>query len=342
MSDVNDSSPAIFAKYLGCKTPKKVILVAYDGVQPFDIIAASSVFARANELLAGSYAVVHASLHGGKIQSNSGIVLADLTALDSLHGSVDTIIVPGGTEQALRSLIDDDELLKWLKEMKPKTRRIGSVCTGAFLLAAAGLLTGRRAVTHWASCDQLAAAFPDVDVQSDALYILEDGLFTSAGVSASLDLSLALVEQDFGHLIAAEIARSMVLFLRRPGGQSQYSRALLAQTNECPVFEEIVTWIQDNLKSDLSLPQLAIKFGMSERSFARKFSKAIGNTPAAYVRAVRLEAARNLLETTDWSIDKVAKSAGFGSVDALERTMKKRLATTAMEVRRTFGTALSD
>lgn len=198
------------------------------------------------------------------------------------------------------------------------------------------MLNGKRAVTHWASCELLAASFPEIEVQPDALFISEGGVFTSAGVSASLDLSLALIEEDLGHSVAAEIARSMVLFLRRPGGQSQFSQALKAQSNECPIFDKVIGWIQDNLQEDLSVPVLASRFVMSERTFSRKFAKSVGTSPANYVRNARLETARNILQSTDWPNDRVAQRSGLGSVDALERIVKKHLGTSPSRLRDTY------
>lgn len=337
MDGVNDNKPAISANcgLSGCS--RRIVLIAFEGFQSIDMAGPSSVFARANELYPGSYEIIHASPSGGSLVAGNSMVLAELTGVQSILEPVDTILVAGGNESALRRVLADKDFMHWLVEMSQKTRRVGSVCTGAFVMAKAGLLDGRKAATHWASCQRLADLFPAVEVHPDALYVLEDGIFTSAGVSASIDLALALVEADLGAKAASKIAKSMVLFLRRPGGQSQYSNTLSAQNTIDGGFLDLVSWIQNNLSATLSVPELSKKVGMSERTFCRKFKQAIGQTPAAYVRGIRLENARMWLETTDWPLKRVALSAGFGSVDTLERAIHLQFGTNASMLRLTFG-----
>lgn len=337
MNGVNDNRPALSAKCDTGESPKRIVLIAFEGFQSIDMVGPSSVFARANELYPASYELIHASPSGGSLMAGSALVFAELTGVQTIKEPVDTVLIAGGDEHALRRVAADQEFMKWLVEISGKTRRVGSVCTGAFVLAAAGLLNGRKAVTHWASCQQLAELFPAINVLPDALYVLEDGVFTSAGVSASIDLALALVEADLGTKAASKIAKSMVLFLRRPGGQSQFSSIMSAQADIGAEFLELTSWIQNNLKAKLSVPELAEKVGMSERSFSRKFTKETDQTPAAYVRRVRLENARMWLETTNWPIKQVAEKAGFGSVDAFERALHIHFGTTASMLRLTFG-----
>jgi transcriptional regulator GlxA family with amidase domain len=213
------------------------------------------------------------------------------------------------------------------------------VCTGAFVLAASGLLDKRSAVTHWASCTLLATLRPSINVDANAIYVRDGKFFTSAGVTASIDAALALVQEDLGRSVAAKIAKSMVLFLRRSGGQSQYSRALAAQSTANDKFSELINWISDNLSGDLSVASLAVQTGMSERNFMRKFSQETHTTPAAYVRTARLEAARDWLENTKWPVTRIARLAGFGSVDSLERAIKKQFDTTCSAHRHAYGNA---
>ncbi len=337
MNGVNDNRAAKNANFDTNQMRRRIVIVTYDGVNSLDVSGPSSVFARANELAPASYEILHASPTGEKVCTQSGIVFADLAELCALTRPIDTIMVAGGGEKALRKVIAEGRLTTWLNEMASSTRRLGSVCTGAFILAAAGLLNNHRAVTHWASCAALEDNFPDVDVQPDALFIIENGIFTSAGVSASIDVSLALVEQDLGCEIAKEIAKSMVLFLRRSGGQSQYSNTLIAQMRVGAELSGLLSWIADNLTLDLSVPKLAVKAGMSERTFIRKFTAETDQTPAAYVRTLRLETARHFLETTRWPVKRVAQMAGFGSVDGLERAIQKRLKTSPSAIRNAYG-----
>ena len=329
----NDINSAISAN----RVARQVVLIAFDGVQALDITGPSSVFARANDLVPQSYEVVHASPNGNRVQTQCGIVMAELVALQEIEPVIDTILVAGGSEEALRAVINDHKLLDWLKTMAPKTRRVGSVCTGAFVLAASGLLGNRRVVTHWASCTRLEQLWPNINVDADAIYVRDDHIFTSAGVTAAIDATLALVEEDLGRAIAAQIARSMVLFLRRSGGQSQYSNVLAAQSKASDKFTDLISWISDNLREDLSIPVLAQQASMSERNFMRKFQREISMSPATYVRSARLEAACGWLENTHWPIKRIAQLAGFGSSDSLERAIRKQFGTTPSSLRHAYG-----
>ncbi len=329
----NDIYSAISAR----SESKRIVIVAYDGVQALDITGPSSVFARANDFVPQAYEVVHASPNGGQVRSQCGIVISELVCFDEIGPATDTILVAGGSEDALSAVIFDSGLLNWLKVMAPKTRRIGSVCTGAFILAACGLLDNRRAVTHWASCARLAQLWPSIKVDANAIYMRDGHIFTSAGVTAAIDAALALVEEDLGRAVAAQIAKSMVLFLRRSGGQSQYSNALAAQSKASDKFADLINWITDNLREDLSIPVLARQASMSERNFMRKFQHEINMTPAAYVRSARLEAACDWLESTSWPVKRIAALAGFGSSDSLERAIRKRFDTTPSALRHAFG-----
>jgi transcriptional regulator GlxA family with amidase domain len=214
---------------------------------------------------------------------------------------------------------------------------VASVCTGAFLLAAAGLLDGRRVVTHWHACDELAERFPDVLVESDPIFIRDDPIWTSAGISAGVDLALALVEADHGAQVARAIAKQLVVFVQRPGGQAQFSTQLAAQRPGRDALREVQAWIADHLDDDLSLPVLARRAALSERHFSRVFRAETGMTVAAYVEAARIEAAQRLLESTRDGLDRIARTCGFGTVETMHRTFNRTVRVTPGEYRRHFS-----
>jgi transcriptional regulator GlxA family with amidase domain len=219
------------------------------------------------------------------------------------------------------------ELLAWLREAADRVRRIGSVCSGAFALAAAGILDGRRATTHWNLADKLAQRYPRVSVDADKIFIQDGNVWTNAGVSTGADLALAMVEEDHGHELAIEVARHMVLFLRRPGGQSQFSSRLAAQAADRQPIRELIAWISENLDADLSVPVLAKHAGMSDRNFSRVFSRQVGATPARFVSRLRLQAAKARLEQTTDKVGTIASRSGFGDAEALRRQLRSEGAT---------------
>ena len=228
-------------------------------------------------------------------------------------------------------------MIDWLRLAARRSRRVASVCTGAFLLARAGLLDGRRATTHWASCDALARNYPAVTVDPDPIFVRDGNVYTSAGVTAGIDLALALVEEDLGRRAALDVARSLVLFIRRPGGQAQFSSGLAGQAAIQPGIRELQDWVSDNLDSDLSVPALAERAFMSPRNFARVFSREVGLTPAAYVESLRLERARLLLETTEMQLEEIARRCGFGTVETLRRAFGRRLRVSPSDYRSRFA-----
>jgi transcriptional regulator GlxA family with amidase domain len=313
--------------------PKTVVIIAFDGVQLLDVTGPSDVFAKVEQLRAGSYRLIIASPRGGEVVSNSGVVLARAVALADLTEDIDTLLVTGADEADLRTAIFTDGLGEWIKTASPSVRRVVSICTGAFVLAAAGLLDGRRATTHWHSCDLLQQMCPAANVEADVIYTVDAPIYTSAGVTAGIDLALALVEEDFGRAIAADVARELVLFVRRPGSQSQYSAGLAAQANASDRLKDLITWIIDHPDADLSVAALAAKAGMSERNFGRAFSTVAGQTPARFVEQTRVDHGRDLLEHSDWPLDRVAQRSGFGSTDALNRAFRKRLGMTPAQYR---------
>jgi transcriptional regulator GlxA family with amidase domain len=247
----------------------------------------------------------------------------------SLRGTVDTLLVPGG--DGAEQLACDPAFLRWLGRMSSRVRRIGSICTGATVLAAAGILDQRRAVTHWKWCERLARSFPNVRVERDPIYIKDGHVYTSAGITAGIDLALALVEEDHGQTRAIEIARDLVIFLRRPGGQSQFSNLLAAQVSARRPLEDLQAWVMENLDRDLRVGALAHQCGMSARHFARVFVAEKGLTPGRFVEMCRLDAARALIGSTNEAIKEIAAMCGFGTVDSMRRSFTKILGVTARQ-----------
>ena len=230
----------------------------------------------------------------------------------------------------------DPALLRWVLARARRARRVASVCTGAFVLAAAGMLDGRRAATHWMHCAELARRFPAVRVEPDPIFVRDGAIWTSAGVTAAIDLALALVEEDVGRALSLAVARHLVMFLKRPGGQAQFSTVLALQGTE-ERFEGLHGWIAGRLAGDLSLPTLARKAGMSERSFSRHYAKATGVTPARAVERLRVEAARRLLSDTRLPIKRITERCGFGSEETLRRSFVRLLAATPQDYRARFS-----
>jgi len=243
-----------------------------------------------------------------------------------VRSPIDTLLVAGG--DGIAHAMFDAQLIHHIRRLARGSRRIASVCTGAFALAAAGLLEGRRATTHWEWCQTLQDRYPRIEVERDAIYVHDGNAWTSAGVTAGIDLALALVAADHGQSAAAAVARQLVVYLRRAGGQAQYSVPLAAQEAAAEPLRDLVTWIIDNLDEDLTVAALAHAVHLSERQFSRVFKAQIGETPANYVEAVRIEAARRLLETTDRSLEQIAKACGFGTQETMHRAFRRRLNTT--------------
>ncbi|MDO8975626.1 GlxA family transcriptional regulator [Reyranella sp.] len=271
--------------------PRRIALLAYEGCQLLDVTGPAAVFGAANEgRERPAYDVQIVSPDGGPVTSNCGVALVSRR----FGGQYDTLLVVGGS-RGLKAVMAREDVRRWLRRVAPRTRRFGSVCTGAFVLAAAGLLDGRRVATHWASCQRLADKFPALTVDADALYVVDGKVWTSAGVTTGIDMALALVEADLGAATANLIARHFVLYARRPGYQSQFSPLLQAQSEADVPFARLIDWMQAHLDEPLDVPTLAARAGLSERSFYRKFVEATGKTPAHFVEALRLDAARTLL-----------------------------------------------
>jgi transcriptional regulator GlxA family with amidase domain len=318
---------------------RKIALIGYEGVQSLDLVGPLEVFSMANNHGARvPYQVVLASPAGGEILANSGLRLAGSLPFSELPDDLDTVLVGGGTQAGLKAF-SETGVRQWLCDRRDTTRRIGSVCSGALVLAAAGLLDGRRATTHWGYCEEMRLIRPEVHLEPDAIFVADPPFYTSAGVTAGIDLCLSFVEADCGPQVALTVARNLVLFMRRPGGQTQYSAGLNVQTAATPKLRGLIADISANPSGDLSLPELAKRAGMSERTFSRVFLKDTGVTPAAFVEMARIDRAKALLETSDWPLARIAERAGFGSLDGLHRAFAKRLRATPGEYRQRFGAA---
>ncbi|MBW8486832.1 GlxA family transcriptional regulator [Actinomadura parmotrematis] len=320
----------------------RVVVIAFPGVDLLDVTGPAEVFSLANrELGAAAYDVVLAAPDGGAVRTAAGVrVVADLT-LAEVGARVGTLIVPGAVDPGPDGPVPrvDPALVAWIRETAPHAARIASVCVGAHLLAAAGLLDGRAATTHWSTAARLAADHPRVRVDPDPIFVRSGRIWTGAGISACMDLALALVAEDHGERVALAVARQLVVYLKRPGGQSQFSVPLRQPPAARRDIDELRAWIAENLAGDLSAARLAGRMHLSERHFARVFRQETGGTPAAYVEAARVEAARRLLEGTDLPLDRVADGCGLGSVETLHRAFRRRLATTPATYRRRFRVA---
>lgn len=250
----------------------------------------------------------------------SGLGIVGGRSWRDVHGPLDTLIVLANSDIVGSQI--DPELLVWLRARAQDTRRVGSICAGAFVLAAAGILDGRQATTHWEVADLLAQRYPKILVDGDRIFTQDGNIWTSAGVSAGVDLALAMVEEDHGHALALEIARRMVLFMRRGAGQTQFSSQLAAQAAEHQPIRELIAWISEHLDADLSVPTLARRVGMSERNFSRVFTQQVGSTPARFIARLRTDAAKAKLAATGTKLEVVAESAGFGDGETLRRHLR--------------------
>jgi transcriptional regulator GlxA family with amidase domain len=302
-----------------------VQIVLFDGVQSLDVTGPLEVFS-----LAGGYRVTTASVDGAPVRTSSGL---RLVPDGHLSDKSDTLVVPGG--QGTRD--PQPEVVAWLRAHGDEPKRVMSVCTGAFLLAEAGLLDDRRATTHWLYCDSLAGRHPKVDVDPEPIFVRDGRISTSAGVTTGIDLALALVEEDRGRDVALAIARGLVMFLRRPGGQSQFSAQLSGQVAHREPLREVQRLIADHPDADLSVPALAAAANLSPRQFTRAFTAEIGVPPGRYVDRVRLETARRLFEDTAAGIAEVARRAGYGTPEAMRRAFLQALGVSPAEYRRRFS-----
>ncbi|HEY7951423.1 MAG TPA: GlxA family transcriptional regulator [Solirubrobacteraceae bacterium] len=325
--------------------PREVLIVVYPGVQSLDLTGPLEVFSGAQLLLElepddarPGYHVTVLSGDGAPIETSSGLTITPDTSLSNAPADIDTLIVAGGYGCIHAS--EDLALIDWLRHASAAARRTASVCTGAFLLAQAGLLNGRRATTHWASAQELAKRYPAVEVDPDPIFLRDGDIWTSAGVTAGMDLALALVEEDLDRELALTLARHLVLFLRRPGNQSQFSATLAAQEPQREPLREAQRYAVENPAADLSVEAMAERAHLSPRHFARSFRAEVGVTPARYIEHVRLEAARRRLEDTSDSVGAIADSCGFGTPETMRRAFLRALGVGPAEYRRRFHTQI--
>jgi transcriptional regulator GlxA family with amidase domain len=308
-------------------------VVVVPPVDELDLVGPLQVFSSVNRLAGRSlYAIeVVTSAKRATVEGESGVLtFIARRRFDRVEGTCDSVLVVCGLSS--RS-VRDAALTAWLKERAGQVRRVGAVCVGAFLLAEAGLLNGRRATAHWKFGRELATRYPGVRVEHEPLWVKDGNIYTSAGISAGIDLALAWVEEDCGAGLAHEAARELVLFLRRPGGQPQLSVSLASQASEMTAIRELQIWIAEHLDRRLSMDDLADRMAMSVRNFERVFTREVGTTPSQYVLQLRVEAARRQLERTDRGLKQVASAAGFGSVDVMRRAFVRLLGITPRRYR---------
>lgn len=320
------------------RKPRRVVFLAFPNVVLLDLTGPWEVFSLANTLAefeVPPYQLELVSGDGAPTLSAGGITMVSHRAAANCRGAIDTLIVP-----AAESMTDDDALSKAsrvVKRLAGRSRRIVSICAGAFFLAEAGLLDGRKATTHWRGSEELARRYPEIEVQADSIYVRDGNTYTSAGVTAGIDLALALVEEDLGRAMALECARQLVVFMRRPGGQSQFSATLESQDVEQNSIRELIAWATDHPSADLSVEALAERIHMSLRNFSRVFRREVGQTPAAFVEKLRVEAARRHLEETNHSLETVATRCGFGSADSMRRSFHRVMKVAPSDYRRRFS-----
>ena len=314
---------------------RRVVLLVVPPVEELDLVAPAVALGTANRHLGARgipYSIeVVTTARNRKIEGECGLSLLAHGHYRGVAGDVDSLLVICGVGARRLS---DPPLFSWLRRMSKSVRRIGSVCVAAFLLAEAGLLKGRRATVHWKYAPELARLYPDVSVEPEPIWVEDGNIYTSAGISAGIDLALAWVEEDCGGAVAREVARELVLFLRRPSGQEQLSASLQAQAGETRAIRELCVWIAENVRKNLSTRVLADRAAMSARNFSRIFTREVGTTPARYVERLRLEGARRQLEATDRGLSQIAAAAGFGSADRMRRAFLRVMKTTPAHYRK--------
>ena len=318
------------------------MFVGAPGTEILDLVGPLQVFARASDMYCRAnpgarpiYSVEVVSISSRRsLTANCGLGFTADKTFREVRSKIDTLLVAGG-DAIERNEINADAV-RWLKKIAARSRRVGSVCTGAMLLARAGLLDGRRATTHWNWCEVLIRRAPRADVDPNPIFVRDESVYTSAGVTAGMDLALALVEEDHGSKLALQVARNLVLYLRRPGGQSQFSAALSLQATDRKPLRELEAWVLDNLHKTLTVPVLAQRVAMSPRNFARVFTQEMKTTPAKFVERLRVEAARRRLEESQDSMEAIASDCGFGNVNSMRNVFQRTLKIPPGHYRRHF------
>ncbi|MEO3867300.1 GlxA family transcriptional regulator [Nonomuraea sp. B12E4] len=313
---------------------RRVLILVFPGFQLLDMAGPADVFGTADLLLAGrGYQVEPVAPRAGTVRAGNGVTVV-AGGLPEVTGPVDTLLVAGGL--TVPEHVRDRELVETVARLGASARRVASVCNGAFLLAEAGLLDGRRATTHWLVAGELRSRYDRVEVNADPLYIEDGHVWTSAGVLSGVDLSLALVARDHGHRLARDVARGLVVYLHRPGGQSQFSTPMRTMTPRSEPLRELQAYIDANPTADLSVPALAARVGMSERHFSRVFTEQTGLSPGRYVERSRADTARRLLEVTGHPLERVAREAGLGTPETLYRVFRRHWRISPGDHRRRF------
>lgn len=326
---------------------KLVVIVAFPDLPLLEIAGPGDVFYQASKTLRekqgieNAYKVlVVAADRSEHIVTRSGIVVSSPLKIDDIGEPVDTLLIAGYNFE--NPVIEDSDFYQWLSGIYPKVRRIGSICVGTFALAKAGLLTNKNVTTHWNKGEKLHEDFPDIRVNASQLFMKDGNIYSSGGVSSATDLSLALVEEDYGREVAVAVARHLVLYLKRPGFQTQFSDLIPDQESERGLLSRIRKWIASNLNKDLSVEQLAFQSNMSPRNFARVFLKETGLTPAKFVEKFRVEMARKLLEESDLNIEQIAEKTGLVSLVSMRRVFLRNLMVTPSDYRRSFKTTKNE
>jgi transcriptional regulator GlxA family with amidase domain len=325
---------------------RRIVFTAYDGISLLDLAGPLEAFRIASTFgcpgpggRLGTYECSVVSVRGGSVQTANGVALVTDEVRSVSRTQIDTLIVPGAF--LVDDVTRDRDLVQWVRKKAPTCRRVCSVCVGSFLLAAAGVLDGRRAATHWMHASQLATRHPQVAVEPDAIFVRDGSVWTSAGVTTGIDLALALIEEDAGRQVAMNVARMLVVYLKRTGGQSQYSALLAAQVqSESEMFDSLDRWIADHLNDDLRVGALAEQVHMSPRNFARAYAEKRGRTPAKAVEAIRVEAARRRLEETEERIESVADASGFSNEEQMRCSFIRILGIPPREYRKRFATTV--
>jgi transcriptional regulator GlxA family with amidase domain len=322
-------------------------MLAFPDMQILDVVGPLEVFHIATQVIERTggvgangtvgYRTELVAARPRPVRTSGGLELVAQRDMQSVRGEIDTLLVPGG--QGTRTAVADPAVTGWIRRMAPRARRVASICTGTLLLAGAGLTKNKRVTTHWAFADELARRYPDTTVDPDPVYVRDGNLYSSAGVTAGLDLALALVEEDLGRDVALLVARWIVMFVKRPGGQSQFSTALASQVADREPIRDLQTWILEHLDEDLSVELLAKRTAMSPRNFARVFTREVGVTPARFVESARVEAARRKLEESHASVDEVASGCGFGTAETMRRAFLRNVRVAPAHYRSRFQAA---
>ncbi len=314
---------------------RKVVIVGFPGVQPLDVVGPHEVFSAASLLTNGGYDVVMASVGGQVVATATGLAFASVR-LPHPSDPVDTVVVPGGA--GVQEARADGELVGWIKSVSRTARRVVTVCTGTFLAAEAGLLDGHRATTHWAFAERLAREFPAIDVDPDPIFVRSsETVWTAAGVTAGIDLALSLVEDDHGTEVAQTVARWLVLYLRRPGGQTQFAAPVWMPRAKRTSVRQVQETIEAEPGGSHSIDELARRAAMSPRHFTRVFTDEVGEAPGHYVERVRTEAARRQLEESDDTVVSIAARCGFGTAETMRRNFIRRVGISPDQYRKAFA-----